>query len=49
MNEDAKKAQPVEPTVRNAETIAAMHEARAGDLPRFENAADLLRELNEGD
>jgi hypothetical protein len=33
----------------NEETIAAMREARAGGLPRFENTADLLRELNEGD
>ena len=35
--------------VPNAETIAAMREARAGGLPRFNTSADLLRELNEGD
>ena len=29
--------------------IAAMREARAGKLPRFKSAKDLLRELNEGD
>ena len=33
----------------NEKTIAAMREARAGKLPRFKNAKDLLRELNEGD
>jgi hypothetical protein len=35
--------------VPNEETIAAMREARAGKLPRFEGTKDLLRELNEGD
>jgi DNA-damage-inducible protein J len=45
----AEKALPFEPLVPNAETIAAMREARTGKLPRFKNAKDLLRELNEGD
>jgi hypothetical protein len=31
--------------VPNEETIAAMREARAGKLPRFEGTKDLLREL----
>jgi DNA-damage-inducible protein J len=44
-----EKVLPFEPLVPNAETIAAMREARAGGLPRFTNTADLLRELNEGD
>jgi hypothetical protein len=35
--------------VPNEKTIAAMREARAGKLPRFKSAKDLLRELNEGD
>ena len=45
----AEKALPFEPLVPNEKTIAAMREARAGKLPRFKNAKDLLRELNEGD
>ncbi|MFL5287069.1 MAG: type II toxin-antitoxin system RelB/DinJ family antitoxin [Rhodopila sp.] len=45
----AEKQLPFEPLMPNEETIAAMREARAGKLPRFRNAKDLLRELNEGD
>jgi DNA-damage-inducible protein J len=45
----AEKALPFEPLVPNEETIAAMREARTGNLPRFKNAKDLLRELNEDD
>ena len=45
----AEKALPFEPLVPNEKTIAAMREARAGKLPRFKSAKDLLRELNEGD
>jgi DNA-damage-inducible protein J len=45
----AEKALPFEPLVPNDDTIAAMREARAGKLPRFKNAKDLLRDLNEGD
>lgn len=33
----------------NEETIAAMREARADKLPRFESTKNLFRELNEGD
>ena len=45
----AEKALPFEPLAPNAETIAAMREARAGGLPRFKNPADLLKDLNAGD
>jgi DNA-damage-inducible protein J len=45
----AEKALPFEPLVPNAETVAAMREARAGGLPRFKTPADLLANLNEGD
>ena len=45
----AEKKLPFEPLVPNEDTIAAMREARTGGLPRFKNAAALLRELNEGD
>jgi DNA-damage-inducible protein J len=44
-----EKALPFDPLVPNEETIAAMREARAGKLPRFKTAKDLLRDLNEGD
>jgi DNA-damage-inducible protein J len=45
----AEKALPFEPLVPNADTIAAMREARAGGLPRFRTPADLLKDLNAGD
>jgi DNA-damage-inducible protein J len=45
----AEKALPFERLVPNEKTITAMRKARAGRLPRFKNAKDLLRELNEGD
>ncbi len=44
-----EKALPFEPLVPNAETIAAMKEAREGRLPRFKNVEDLLADLNAGD
>lgn len=44
-----EKALPFEPLTPNAETIAAMREARQGKLPRFKNVEDLLRDLNAGD
>ena len=43
----AEKALPFEPLVPNAETVAAMREARAGGLPRFMITGDLLKDLNE--
>lgn len=45
----ADKKLPFEPLVPNAETVAAMREAKAGGLPRFKTPDDLLRELNAGD
>ena len=45
----AEKVLPFEPMAPNAETIAAMREARADGLPCFKTAADLLKELNAGD
>jgi DNA-damage-inducible protein J len=45
----AEKALPFEPLVPNAETIAAMREARAGGLPRFDSIDALLKDLNAGD
>lgn len=45
----AEKALPFEPLVPNAETVAAMREARGGGLPRFKTPADLLKDLNAGD
>lgn len=45
----AEKALPFEPLVPNAETVAAMREARKGRLPRFKNVDDLMKDLNAGD
>jgi uncharacterized protein len=42
-------AAPFARLVPNEKTIAAMREASAGNLPRFKNTKDLLRELNKGD
>ena len=42
----AEKALPFEPLIPNAETIAAMKEARKGNLPRFKDVKALLRDLN---
>jgi DNA-damage-inducible protein J len=44
-----EKALPFEPLVPNAETIAAMKEARRGHLKGHENVADLMTELNAED
>jgi len=40
-------ALPFEPLVPNAETIAAMREARLGKLPSFDNIESLMADLNE--
>lgn len=45
----AEKALPFEPLVPNAETIAAMREAKKGRLPRFRTVDDLMRDLNARD
>ena len=43
-----EKALPFAPLVPNAETIAAMKEARAGNLARFDDVENLLDDLHEG-
>ena len=44
-----EKALPFEPLVPNAETVAAMREARSGKLLRFKNVDTLMKDLNAGD
>ena len=44
-----EKALPFEPLVPNATTIAAMKEARKGNLKSFANMKDLLADLNADD
>ena len=44
-----EKALPFEPLVPNAETIAAMKEARRGGLSAFDSVEDLLADLNADD
>ena len=44
-----EKALPFEPLVPNAETIAAMKEARSGKLKSFDSMDALLKDLNEED
>jgi DNA-damage-inducible protein J len=41
-----EKALPFEPLVPNAETIAAMKEARRGGLPSFKSVDALMADLN---
>jgi DNA-damage-inducible protein J len=43
------KALPFEPLVPNAETIAAMREARKGKLPSFSTVDELMRDLDAPD
>ena len=43
------KALPFEPLRPNAETIAAMEEARAGNLASFDSIEALMADLNEDD
>ncbi len=45
----AEKALPFEPLAPNAETIAAMKEARRGKLKSFESTDALLKDLNAKD
>lgn len=42
-------ALPFEPLVPNAETIAAMKEARAGKLASFNSVEDLMKDLDADD
>ena len=41
-----EKALPFAPLIPNAETIAAMQEARAGNLARFDDVQSLLDDLH---
>ena len=43
------KALPFEPLIPNAETIAAMKEARQGKLQSFNSVEDLMANLNAED
>jgi DNA-damage-inducible protein J len=43
------KALPFNPLIPNAETIAAMEEARAGNLPRAKTVKELFEQLNADD
>lgn len=44
-----EKALPFAPLVPNAETIAAMEEVRAGNLPRFDDVESLFDDLHADD
>lgn len=44
-----EKALPFAPLIPNAETIAAMKEARAGNLARFNDVESLFDDLHEDD
>jgi len=44
-----EKALPFAPLIPNETTIAAMREARAGNLPRVDTVDELLAELHAGD
>jgi DNA-damage-inducible protein J len=44
-----EKALPFEPLVPNAETVAAMKEARRGKLPPFKSVNALMADLNADD
>ena len=44
-----EKALPFAPLIPNAETIAAIKEARAGNLARFDDVESLLDDLHEDD
>jgi DNA-damage-inducible protein J len=44
-----EKALPFEVKVPNARTVAAMQEARKGNLPSFDTVADLMSDLNADD
>ena len=45
----SEKALPFDPLVPNAETVAAMKEARAGKLAKFATIEDLMADLNADD
>ncbi|WP_186156525.1 type II toxin-antitoxin system RelB/DinJ family antitoxin [Burkholderia gladioli] len=43
------KALPFEPLIPNETTVAAMREARAGGLKRFDSIEDLMKDLHAED
>lgn len=43
------KALPFEPLIPNEETVAAIREARAGGLPKFQSVDALMADLNADD
>jgi DNA-damage-inducible protein J len=43
------KALPFEPLIPNAETVAAMREARAGNLKSYQSVDALMADLNADD
>jgi DNA-damage-inducible protein J len=44
-----EKALPFEPLVPNSTTIAAMREARQGNLPRFDSVQSVMDDLHADD
>lgn len=44
-----EKSLPFEPLIPNETTIAAMREARAGNLPRFDSIEALMADLHADD
>lgn len=44
-----EKKLPFEPLIPNAQTIAAMREARKGNLKSLDSIDDLMTDLNEKD
>ncbi len=44
-----EKALPFDVRIPNAETVAAIEEARRGGLKSFKNVQELLKDLNEDD
>lgn len=45
----AEQALPFDPLVPNAETIAAMRDARLGKVRSFESVGELMKDLNAPD
>ena len=44
-----EKALPFDPLVPNAKTVAAMKEARRGNLKKYRNVKSLMKSLHEDD
>jgi DNA-damage-inducible protein J len=45
----AEKAMPFDVKIPSAETVAAMEEARRGNLRSFDSVEELMADLNEDD